>query len=505
MHGKLRRLTTSLALLLLTLFLIDSLLAQIELRGLVVTVSVASPSRVTIGQTASWKLMATVKDPKFVMDEAKPVTVMWTWEVDGVETNPVSGNPKDKNWTDDPNWNKDPAKRKVKTNVKTTSIGPFRSDADLDATFVSVGFKRVLVRATMSFKTMDGKDLSLVGFGETIVAVGAVGEVIPFAVEGRPNSDVALNDVFVEQPIDPVEVLKDWKTKFTAPAGATDVKWLTKAGMKEFGKDSPLEVTEKTAGRFRVIMTGKLKGKNIEGERLVIVGDVESTEFDIMAVGEYERSKTNPFDIIPPSSPAVTIKGRVALKKGSPELSKFQWGYIQGTEAERSGRWDFSIAAWAPGSDPKGVLTRPDFLALKNVPPNTNDAPATSQLYDLSKSNPLGTAYGVSDTPSNPEGIIREFKDNLGQPVRALYKFATPQVSAYKFKMWQTAFHSETQQYVPVRQKGWLLTLDAREKGPFKATPLGDAASLEKLTDKANPADPFNKLVDGPAGTTKHP
>lgn len=204
----------------LTLFILTCSLLFARIIPLENTIKVSvtgpQPGAVCTNDKATWKLTAMPAKPvnaKFIKDEFKEGGKFdWQWKVLKVQTNAVSL--KDDNWQDDPDFNPDPAKSKHKLTVTRTSQELMKSDADLVGTFVTIGFKRVFVEATLTFDGKDGNEYKLSGVSmDAVVAVLKV-EVVSITVKsGATQTNVtgaenwaavrADDDVIVEATLKP--------------------------------------------------------------------------------------------------------------------------------------------------------------------------------------------------------------------------------------------------------------------------------------------------------------
>ncbi|MCI0348541.1 MAG: hypothetical protein L0Z53_03870, partial [Acidobacteriales bacterium] len=158
-----------------------------------------------------------------------------------------------------------------------------------------------------------------------------------------PNDPNAVRNEYVAQVGD-CEILKKWKTRYTAPAGVTDVTWwyIQAAGDIKFGDGSPYEETVNINSYWKAYYKGKKDGSPVtSGFRWVSSGEVESPAgtpgFDLTKDGKYSKlgfwAKPPILDdkgqVIKGAKSALYFSGQVDLKIGSVALTSFQWGFIQ--------------------------------------------------------------------------------------------------------------------------------------------------------------------------------
>jgi len=336
-----------------------------------------------------------------------------------------------------------------------------------------------------------------------------------FHVDITPNSELAVNNKYVEHIIPSVEVLKNWKVRYRAHAGGGMVKWHVDG--KEIGEGASFEETKGTLGVFQVAMTDK-DGLLLGAIRTVTVGDVVSVNFSLTPVGEYRKLPTIPDWVVPPNTnlfgvpqEAIQFQGRVNLALGSPPLTRFSWSYIQSVESNPDVKFHpYNIT---PAGLEGTFVKAPPFFSSPTVPKNTNDTETPGlQLYTTGVG--LGANRTSDDTPGITGPIFRhDALTNAKKAVDVIYALATPNSYDLKFTLWQVVYHAETFQYVPLKQCDWTLSWHTKDPGPWKAK-LGDkgieeansrppdsTTSSSKYRDSISARDPKTEkeiLVDLP-------
>jgi len=335
----------------------------------------------------------------------------------------------------------------------------------------------------------------------------------PFLLEAKPNSAIALLDVYKTQESNTVEVLKGWKVKYTAPQGVNDPEWFQ--GANSIGTGSSIEHPEDTVGSFSV--TYKAGGVT-SAARTLVVGAVQSDSFSLTPGGSYKKSTDpklphfvqRPVDQDPVLLPALLMAGRVSKTAPSPELTKFYWGFIQSIELTQNVRLYADEFSPTPGT--KGVsVIHTEYFSYSNIPPGTNDATARgTQLYHNVSAN-LGssiTGNNLNDTPGwrKGDGTITRM-DNTGQPVTIKFRMNQPNTASYSFKVWQVVYHDTTKQYVPLKQQSWKLEWDTNQNGPWSTQVIGSAADATTIPpDATNYSGYYLGLIyEGPNVTRKIP
>jgi hypothetical protein len=345
-----------------------------------------------------------------------------------------------------------------------------------------------------------------------------------FDLEGKPDSDIALRNEYVAQILN-CEVLKGWKVRYTAPPVNTNVTWWYKPGGvdTQFGAGNPFERTENTVGTWTTIYFKSTQFPNGSAPRTVVVGDVTSPAgapgFDLQAGGNYTKAG---FVVNSPAGAAITMSGEVDLAGGSPALTKFKWGFIQGVQAVRNTTYTANAITWNAASPNGATLTFPTDMSVKNIPappPLINDAPINHQLYGDTNPVALGTAGTAQDRPENAASPLSlPMRDTAMNNSPVSYQILANQNQSWTFTVWVTVFNTETNQYVPLRQRGWTLSWDTTAAGPWVAAPGAEvpAGSLTKPSDaedtilidgrmQKNTVDPFNIATFGADKTRAKP
>lgn len=337
----------------------------------------------------------------------------------------------------------------------------------------------------------------------------AVPQPTAFKLEAMPDKAYALGNAWKEQKYgDPAEVLKDWKTKYTAPSDVDDktkVKWFVND--KNIGMGESVEETKGQLGNFNIKMTATKGGQPVDFTRLLIVGDVQSDSFDLTPDGQWIKDQTIIHWVVPPivQKPlkrGLIMTGRVSKTGQSPSLAKFKWGFIQSVEWSTDARYYPIAHQKTPGTPGTYVVPDPpEYWYVANIPANTNDSELGHQLYSNSQPGGLGQDPPklVFDSPGAPYGSSASKQtDNAGNPITLLYQIVTPNTMKAKFMVWQVVLHSETEQYVPLKQRGWRLEWDTNQPGPWPAIVDPPAAQLTQPSDKSTSSIPYLRPKNGP-------
>lgn len=301
-----------------------------------------------------------------------------------------------------------------------------------------------------------------------------------------------LGDVFVPQP-GTHEILVGWTSRFTAPAGITDVKWHYKLPgsdvEKLLGNGSPFEYKAIATSTYTVYCRGKKDGQDWgpSEQRTVIASDIAvpngndgfnlviGTGSGLMTDGPYSTDKTDPFKIHLPSTVAMTMKASVQYAQNAPQVASIQWGFVQSVAATGPIVLDFDANggplmngfAWLPASQVGQTVDYNDQLTMDPLPADKLlcDSPEGNQLYGGTKGNVIGTTGQATDTPG-PKTVlgVRDFPPKPATPLlNVYYRIQKHYKKTYNFNTWLVVFNSKTQQYVPLRQRGWSIVLDTNK------------------------------------------
>jgi len=331
-------------------------------------------------------------------------------------------------------------------------------------------------------------------------------EVTISEIASHPNNALAIKNEYVAQD-GTVEVLKGWKTRYTASAKPVEptntYRWERRThGLTpddpwvQLGSGTsttPMEYTENTVGDFDVRFVATISSKMYYSDaRRVIVADVIVDNFALTAGGQYTKDPNNPALVhLPPVG--ITVSGKVSKTNDSPLTGNIKFGFIQAVEGtldiERVG-----TLAWLPTAVAGDTAVY--SVGIKSVFNNfgpLNDSFLGHQLYSNSVPIALGDQGMVQDLPGEIDLPIQKTVENVAgtkETATVSYEITGTLVYNCTFTAWLVVMNTGTNQYVPLKQQQFKLPIDTTGDGPWSCTPQGDPANpSSKPTDATTTSD----------------
>lgn len=177
----------------------------------------------------------------------------------------------------------------------------------------------------------------------------------------------------------------------------------------------------------------------------------------------------------PAANPAMQMTGRINVIPGSPGGIKIFGGFIQRVSVTHNTRIDFDKVTFHDDSPAGSKVPVPDYFKPQDIPSaiSVNDAPKGSHLYGGYFPFRLGIDGATDDTPEAKGTYSVPYPASDGRNTNTIYTIKQNSSSNWTFMTWLVVGNYETDQWVPLRQRGWTLTWDTSQAGPWTAAPAG--------------------------------
>lgn len=116
------------------------------------------------------------------------------------------------------------------------------------------------------------------------------------------------------------------------------------------------------------------------------------------------------------------------------------------------------------------------YIYAPSIPANTTDTlkKFTVLYWEVGGalgSQALGKPLDQYDSPglANPPVTRMRYDDNLGKRTEVTYVLTGTNSMDAKFRLWQVVYHTETRQFVPIKQADWRVNYTSKDAGPWMA------------------------------------